>query len=197
VPDGHAAALVLASASPRRAELLGRLGLRPEVVAAEVDERWHPSEPAEHYVARVAAEKVGAVARARPDAVVIGADTAVILDGEPLGKPVDDDHARSMLRRLSGRTHIVLTAVAVARPGGGDAPSVAEDEAVVTMAGLTDAVIEWYVATGEPRDKAGGYALQGAGAVLVQRVEGDPTTVVGLPLRATALLLRAAGLTWP
>lgn len=145
----------------------------------------------------MAAEKAAAVAGIRPGAVVLGADTAVVLDGEPLGKPVDDDHARSMLRRLSGRTHVVLTAVAVARPGEGGAPAVATDAAVVTMSELSAAEIEWYLCTGESLDKAGAYAVQGAGAVLVERVEGDPTTVVGLPLRLTVGLLRVAGLAWP
>jgi septum formation protein len=112
-----------------------------------------------------------------------------------LGKPVDRDAATVMLTRLSGRTHEVLTAVAVAGPDG--TTHRATEVARVTMAVLTRQEIEWYLATGEPFDKAGAYAVQGVGAVLVERVEGDPTTVIGLPLRRSVELLRRAGLAWP
>lgn len=188
--------VVLASGSPRRVELLGRLGIHPAVCPSGVEERWHPSEPAEDFVRRVAAEKADAVHRvrlasgARGEEVVLGADTAVVLDGEPLGKPADAEQARWMLGLLSGRTHRVLTAVTVLSPLG--AVHVLET-ALVSFAPLVEARLEWYLSTGESIGKAGAYALQGAGAALVERVEGDPTTVIGLPLHRTAELLVAAG----
>jgi len=187
--------LVLASASPRRRELLERVGLAPLIVPADVDESVLPGEPALDYVQRVAFDKAIAVAEARTDgAIVLAADTSVVLDGEPLGKPLDATHARSTLAHLSGRTHEVLTAVAVVGP---DAVSSICERARVTFATLTSAEIDWYLDSGEPFDKAGSYALQGLGAAFVDRVEGDPTTVIGLPLRATLQLLRGAGLVWP
>jgi septum formation protein len=192
--------VVLASSSPRRRELLGRLGLDPIVQASEVEERWHPAEPAARYVARLAQEKALAVRdarRARPNAdpggemVVLGADTEVVLDGAPLGKPCGADHARSMLRSLAGRSHEVLSAVAVLTPSGEVLHLL--DAASVTFAPLPEELLEWYVASGEPLGKAGGYALQGRGSALIERLEGDPTTVIGLPLRRTAELLERAG----
>jgi septum formation protein len=183
--------LVLASGSPRRAELLRRTGLDFQVVVPHVDETVRPGEPADAYVARVAADKAGRIAGRRPDAVVLAADTAVVLDGTVLGKPVDGDHAGLMLRRLSGRTHQVLTAVHVAGPDG--RIEQATVGAAVTFGDLDDAEITAYIATGEPADKAGAYAVQGIGAALVIRVEGDPTTVIGLPLRPTLALLAAVG----
>ena len=214
--SGHAPRLVLASGSPRRLELLSRLGLHPEVHTSQVIERWHPAEPVGDYVRRLAAEKAGAVAAKLPagprsgsgttpsgaSVLVVAADTAVVLDGEPLGKPVDSEHARWMLARLSGRTHQVMTAVAVVAAGyrpsaSGASPSVLSDLAEVTFPPLSPELIEWYVSTREPRGKAGGYAIQGAGAVLVERVDGDPTTVIGLPLRRTAELLCASGFPVP
>lgn len=193
-PD-RAPSLVLASASPRRRELLGRIGLEPEVVPAEVDETPRPEEPADGFVLRVAGDKASAVAASRPGAVVLAADTAVVLDGVPLGKPADEDDALVMLTRLSGRVHEVLTAVVVIGPDGRRHAAV--EAASVTMAVSTRDELAWYVGTGEPLDKAGAYAVQGLGAVLVERVEGDPTTVIGLPLRRTVHLLRAAGVPWP
>lgn len=189
--------VLLASRSPRRRELLERLGLRLLVQPGYVEERWHPSEPAECYVGRVAAEKAEAAAASitgSPDRrghVVLGADTAVVLDGEPLGKPEDAEHARWMLSLLSGRSHLVMTAVTVLAPDL--APLHVLEKARVTFAELPADRIDWYVATGEPRNKAGGYAIQGAGAVLVEGIEGDPTTVIGLPLRTTASLLESCG----
>jgi septum formation protein len=194
--------VVLASSSPRRRELLGRLGLEPVVQASEIDERWHPSEPADRYVARLAEEKAVAVQEARRagphapadgEVVVLGADTEVVLDGEPLGKPCDAEHARSMLRSLAGRSHQVLSAVTVLTTSGSALHLL--DAASVTFAPLPEELVEWYVASGEPRGKAGGYALQGRGAALIERLEGDPTTVIGLPLRRTAELLERAGVT--
>jgi septum formation protein len=189
--------LVLASASPRRAELLERVGLDFEVVVPAIDEGVQSHEPALRYVARVAAAKAARVAELRPDAVVLAADTAVVLDGMVLGKPADAVDAARMLGQLSGRTHQVLTAVHLAGPDRGTDGRTEEAEvtiAEVTIADLGDTEIAAYIATGEPLDKAGAYAVQGIGAALVTRVEGDPTTVIGLPLRTTLDLLAAAGI---
>lgn len=169
--------LVLASSSPRRRELLRQLGVRFEVRAAHVDETPRPNEPPVAYVERLAREK--ALAVARPDEIIIGADTTVVLDGEILGKPEDEDDARRMLRNLSGRTHAVLSGVALVSDGRIDA---AVETTTVTMTELDDRSIEWYLATGEPFDKAGAYALQGAGGVFVTSVTGSVSNVIGLPL---------------
>jgi septum formation protein len=189
--------LLLASASPRRHELLARLGLPFDVRAADLDETPLPDEEPRSYVARLAAAKAQAVAGAasEPEVVAIGADTAVVVDGHLLGKPVDDADAARMLRMLSGRTHQVLTGVAVAVAGPAGPPSVQVDVAVteVTFASLSDDDIAWYVASGEPVDKAGAYAVQGRGAVYVTSISGSPDNVVGLPLALTRRLLEAAG----
>jgi septum formation protein len=186
------ARLTLASQSPRRRELLGLLGLALEVRPARTDEARRPGEAPEAYVRRVAAEKAAAV----EGALVLGADTAVVLGGEVLGKPRDEADARRMLRALSGSVHRVLTGVCVRR-----ATPPAESEALVAtevlFAPLTEAEIAWYVSTGEPLDKAGAYALQGAGGAFVVEVRGSVSNVVGLPLRETAGLLRGLGLSLP
>lgn len=186
--------LVLASQSPRRRELLLQLGLAPEVRPANTDESVLPGEPPRAYVLRVAREK----ARAVPGEVVLAADTAVVLDGEVLGKPLDAADARRMLRALSGTRHEVITGVCVRL--GADGPG-AELEAVVStevvFARLSDRAVEWYVATGEPLDKAGAYAIQGAGGAFVAEVRGSVSNVVGLPLVETAELLARAGLPLP
>lgn len=186
--------LVLASASPRRAELLARIGLDPVVDPASADESLLPDESASDYVLRVAADKARVVAARHAGALVLGADTAVVLEGSVLGKPAGPEDAEGMLELLSGRTHDVLTAVVVT---DGDVQHSVLARATVTMAPTDDRERRWYVATGEPLDKAGGYAVQGIGAVLVDRLEGDPTTVIGLPLRSTVELLVTAGLSWP
>jgi septum formation protein len=184
--------LVLASQSPRRRELLAQLGLALDVRPSEADEAIHPGEPPRDYVLRVAREK----ARAVPGDLVLAADTAVVLGDEVLGKPAGDDDAARMLRALSGTEHEVLTAVVVRRA----APHL-ELEALVStrvrFARLSEAEIAWYVATGEPRDKAGAYAIQGAGGAFVLSVAGSVSNVVGLPLAETAELLRRAGLVLP
>ncbi len=183
--------LVLASQSPRRRELLALLGIAPLVRPAYTDETVRPGETPESYVRRVAAEKATAV----PGELVLGADTAVVLGYEILGKPRDGEEARRMLRALSGRVHRVLTGVCLRQ--GGPAPAV-RDRLVstdVVFAPLSASQIDWYVATGEPLDKAGAYALQGAGGLFVREVRGSVSNVVGLPLHETAELLRAAG--WP
>jgi septum formation protein len=184
--------LVLASQSPRRRELLGQLGLALEVRPAHTDESVARGESPRDYVLRVARDK----ARAVPGDVVLAADTAVVLGDEVLGKPAGRDDARRMLRALSGSTHEVLTAVVVRRTA-----IRLELDAVVTtkvrFAALGPAEIDWYVGTGEPMDKAGAYAIQGAGGAFVLGVEGSVSNVVGLPLAETAALLRRAGLTLP
>jgi septum formation protein len=185
--------LVLASASPRRAELLGRVGYRFEVRAADVDESVEPGEVPAAYAARVAATKADAVWE--PGLAVVAADTCVVLDDRILGKPADPVDALRMLRALSGRTHTVLTAVRVVGPDGS-----AEDlsvAALVTFAAVDPDRLAGYVAGGEPLDKAGAYAIQGQGAALVESVDGDPTTVIGLPLRATVDALARIGLPPP
>lgn len=185
--------LLLASASPRRAELLERVGYEFEIRAADVDESVLPGEAPAAYAARLAADKADVVWE--PGLVVVAADTCVVADSAILGKPVDHIDALRMLRSLSGRTHSVLTAVRVLGPDGTAADLVAA--ALVTFAATDPEVLAGYVAGGEPMDKAGAYALQGQGAALVESVDGDPTTVIGLPLRATVDALRAVGLPPP
>jgi septum formation protein len=189
--------LVLASASPRRRALLERLGLTPLVRPTDVDETPGPGESPTTLVLRLARAKAAAAAEATTaatsttDEVVLAADTEVVLDGCTLGKPTDPDDASAMLAMLSGRTHEVVTGVVVRRG------STVRETCVTTTVGfrtLSRDDVAWYVATGEPLGKAGAYALQGAGAVLVDRIEGSDTNVIGLPLPATVALLRAVGL---
>jgi septum formation protein len=191
--------LVLASASPRRRELLAGAGLRFEVVPADVAEDARNGEPPRALVERLAAEKASAVRDRlpeRPRRVVLGSDTVVVLDAEILGKPRDAEDAVAMLRRLAGRTHTVWTGVAVTATGA-DAVSVCSVASQVTLRPVGDAELRAYVATGEPLDKAGAYALQGEGRRLVSRVEGSESNVIGLPLEETLVLLAEAGLEPP
>jgi septum formation protein len=185
--------LVLASASPRRRELLGRLGLTPEVRPMDVDESARPGEVGADLAVRLASVKATAATdpRSGRDEVVLAADTVVVLDGTTLGKPRDRREAAAMLRALSGRTHEVTTGVAVVR-----APlsATVRVTTAVTFRAVTDDEIGWYVATGESDDKAGAYGLQGAGAAFVARLEGSDTNVIGLPLAETVALLREVGL---
>ncbi|KLJ01690.1 Maf family nucleotide pyrophosphatase [Luteimonas sp. FCS-9] len=186
--------LHLASQSPRRRALLTRLGLPFGLVDVDVPECREPGEPALDYVRRVAREKAGAgllAVVAVPGAVVLGADTEVVLDGEVFGKPRDDAEAASMLRRLSGRTHEVVSSVALV---GADREAQATVVTEVTFAALDAATIAAYVASGEPRGKAGGYAIQGGAELFVERLAGSYSGVVGLPLQQTAALLRTFGL---
>jgi nucleoside triphosphate pyrophosphatase len=185
--------IVLASQSPRRHELLNLIGLAHDVRPAHVDEVPRHGEPPEVYVERLAREKAQTVLEAERDAVVIGADTTVVLDRDILEKPLDQADAARMLRRLSGRTHTVLTAVAVAR--GADVLSGVES-VEVTFRPLTDEQIAAYVATGEPMDKAGAYGIQGYGAVIVERVHGDYFAVMGLALGRLVGLLAQAGVAY-
>ncbi|MGQ0537682.1 MAG: Maf family protein [Gemmatimonadaceae bacterium] len=183
--------IILASQSPRRRELLQLVGIAHEVHPAHVDETPLPGEQPRAHAERLAREKALALARREPTATVIGADTIVVLDGDILGKPNDDAAARAMLGRLSGRTHIVITGVAVAR-GGNIVSGVEEVE--VTFRPLAEAEIARYVATGEPLDKAGAYGIQGYGATIVERVHGDYFAVMGLALGLLLKLLRGVGL---
>ena len=182
--------VILASQSPRRRELLTLVGVAHEVVPADVDETAFPHEAPAAYCERLAREKALAVAHRFPEAVTIGSDTTVVIGGELLGKPADQADARRMLRLLSGRTHTVHTAVAVAR--GDELVSSVEDVAV-TFRPLEDEEIAAYVATGEPMDKAGSYGIQGYGATIVERIDGDYFAVMGLPLVRLVGLLRRVG----
>lgn len=184
--------ILLASLSPRRQELLVQLGVRFEPISIEVTERPVAGELAEDYVCRVASAKSEAGMRQRGAAVpVLAADTEVILDGEVLGKPRDREHGRMILARLSGRTHRVLTAVSLR---WGDRHWRALSETLVEIRELSAAEADAYWATGEPLDKAGGYAIQGRGALFIRRIEGSYTGVMGLPLYETAALLRHVGI---
>lgn len=184
---------MLASASPRRKELLGLLGITPHVVAADVDESWRPGEaPAEH-AQRLAREKAAAVAPRHPGALVIAADTIVVVDGEILGKPRDQAEAAIMLGKLQGRDHVVHTAMAAVYGGRGVAGI---ESTRVWVRPLADEAIRAYIATGEPMDKAGAYGIQGYGAVIVERVNGDYFTVMGLGLGRLVLLLQELGISY-
>jgi nucleoside triphosphate pyrophosphatase len=187
--------IVLASGSPRRRELLTMLGLSFRVVVPAVDETRRPSELPDRYVVRIARDKALAVARAEPEgagAVVLAADTAVVLRAEEVfGKPRSPEEAAAMLQRLEGRTHQVMSAVAVAQ---GKRVEDAIDITDVTLRTLTRETIADYVATGEPLDKAGAYAIQGRGAALVEGIRGDFFGVMGLPLRLALELLERFGM---
>lgn len=186
--------LVLASASPRRLDLLRLAGLDPVVMPADVDETPVQGEDPAALVVRLARDKSCAI-RPPAGAWVLGADTTVVVDGQALGKPADVQDAVRMLERLRGRTHRVSTAVAVRQPDGGLVETVVTTE--ITMASLSDAAIAAYVETGEPLDKAGAYGIQGRAAAFVSRVDGSWTNVVGLPLVETLDLLRDAGFDVP
>ncbi len=183
-------AITLASASPRRSQLLEQIGVRHLVRATDLDERLRPRERPEAYVARLAADKAEAAWAADPSRPVLAADTAVVLGAELFGKPEDQTDGVRMLSTLAGRTHRVLTAVAVRSAAGiGAALSVSE----VTFRALSDADCRRYWASGEPRGKAGGYAIQGLAATFITRLAGSYSGVMGLPLAETATLLAAAG----
>lgn len=185
--------VVLASASPRRRELLTLIGIEHSVIPSNFDETMQPGEEPEAHALRLAVEKARAVARAHPDAVVIGADTVVVLDGRVLGKPPSREVARAMLQQLNGRTHTVITAVAVAYRG---TVRHGAEQVAVTFRHLAGDEVDAYVATGEGMDKAGAYGIQGFGATIVERIEGDFFAVMGLPLVRLVGLLRDAGLSY-
>ena len=183
--------LILASGSPRRRQLLELLGVAFRICPAEIEEVALTGEAPEVFVRRAAREKALEVARTEHGVAILGADTVVEVDGAILGKPNSKAEAERMLRVLSGREHKVHTAVALAVDG-----SCCDlvDTARVRFVELNDRIIRWYVATGEPRDKAGAYAVQGLGGLLVAGIEGSPHTVVGLPIHRLAELFEACGL---
>ena len=182
--------VILASQSPRRRELLTLVGISHTVRPADIDEAYVPGELPAAHAERLAREKAAAVARDEPDAVVIGCDTIVVVDGDVLGKPRDEAHAAEMLARLAGRSHVVMTAVAV-RWRGVELSAV--EEVGVTFHPLTPDDIRAYVATREPLDKAGAYGIQGHGATIVARVDGDYFAVMGLPLQRLVRLMGELG----
>lgn len=184
----------LASASPRRRELLAQVGLVPEVLVQDIDEKPLPAELPETYVTRLAREKAQAALRdprCRLLLPVIAADTTVVCAGRVLGKPASLDEAREMLQLLSGHTHQVMTAVAVAAAGHCELALVSTE---VRFRAIDDEEIDRYWATGEPRDKAGGYGIQGLGAMFVSRIDGSYSGVMGLPLFETLQLLKRFGI---
>jgi septum formation protein len=199
--------LLLASASPRRADLLTAAGYEFDVLPADVDESVRPGELPGPYVRRVAEAKAAAAASKAKGRVVLAADTVVVVDGQILGKPVDDADAARMLRLLSGRRHEVMTAVTLRQahaPLATEGAGVAPEEEPITLPGdtrveisavelahLSMAEIDWYVATGEPRDKAGAYAIQGLASRFVTRIEGSYSNVVGLPVALVSAMLKA------
>ena len=186
---GDSSKVILASASPRRRQLLAAAGISFEVIESLVPERHLAGEPARDYAVRMAREKAGAVSLRFPEAIVIGADTIVLCETQILEKPAHPGDARRMLEMLSGRTHTVVTAFALARSG-----SILESSPVesrVTFRKLADAEIDDYIATEEPFDKAGAYGIQGVGGGFISHVEGSRDNVMGLPTeRVVAALAR-------
>jgi septum formation protein len=183
--------LRLASASPRRRQLLDLIGVPHVITPADIDETPRAAEPADEYVVRLAREKADAIWQRHDDLPVFAADTTVVVDGEILGKPESEDDARDMLGKLSGRAHVVHTGIAL-RTARGTRTGLSSTR--VSFAALTPDAIRAYWASGEPQGKAGAYAIQGLGAVFVNDVNGSYTGVMGLPLFETAQLLREAGI---
>jgi septum formation protein len=184
--------LVLASASPRRAELLATAGFVFDVAPAEIDETPGMDEPPGEYALRVAREKAAATGRQYPEAAILAADTVVVADGELLGKPRDDADAARMLRMLSGAEHVVQTAI-VLRVDGYETCDL--EKTRVRFRSLSPEEIAWYVASREPDGKAGAYAIQGRAARFIDRIEGSWSNVVGLPVATVYRMLKDAGLT--
>jgi septum formation protein len=183
--------VILASQSPRRRELLALIGVTHEVRPADIDEAYFPGEVPTAHAERLARGKCAVIAEREPEALVIGSDTIVVVDSDVLGKPTNDADAARMLRRLSGRSHVVVTAVAVAWRGQIRS---AVEEVNVTFHSLSDGDIAAYIATREPMDKAGAYGIQGYGATIVERVDGDYFAVMGLPLQLLVRVLRELGI---
>jgi septum formation protein len=181
--------LVLASASPRRKQLLAEAGYRCEVRPVDVDESQLPGEAPARYVERVARLKAETCARQLPDCTIVAADTAVVVDSDVFGKPIDAADATRMLERLSGRAHLVMTGVVVI----GQRQVSAVETTTVQFDALSASDIAWYVASGEPMDKAGGYAIQGLASRFIPRIDGSYSNVVGLPIATLARLLAEAG----
>ncbi len=184
--------LILASASPRRVELLRILEPSFSQQPADIDETQRHGEDPKTYVCRMAEEKAAAVAPGNPGSVIIGADTTVVIDGQTLGKPKDRADGIAMLQRLGGRTHQVLTGVCVLHDAGKQTIC---DQSEVSFVNVSSAQAAAYWATGEPADKAGGYGIQGLGSIFVQRINGSYSGVMGLPLAPLTKLLRVAGAT--
>jgi septum formation protein len=182
--------LILASASPRRADLLRAADIPFAVEMADVDETPRAAEAPDAYVLRVARDKAFTVDRRKPGNLVLAADTTVVVGGRILGKPSDDKDAWNMLKSLSGRVHDVLTGV-VLRENGREWTAIARTE--VRFLPLTDSEISWYIASGEPHDKAGAYAIQGRASRFIDRIDGSYSNVVGLPVATVCNLLRQAG----
>jgi len=196
--------IVLASASPRRQELLRNAGIPFEVQPADVDETPLNGEPAQRCAERLAREKALKVWRDRPQDMVLGADTVVVVDDAILGKPVDADDAARMLRMLSGREHQVITGICLVRSAGSGSNQddweaataeirTAAETTLVVMTALSEDEIREYVATGEPMDKAGAYAIQGIASRWIPRIEGDYSNVVGLPIAMVYRMIRQIG----
>ncbi|MFN2974214.1 Maf family protein [Terriglobus aquaticus] len=183
--------LILASASPRRRELLAHLGLPFTIEAADIDETPYPDEDPRAYTERLARQKAEAVAQRYPGATILAADTTVVLDDLIFGKPQDAADARRMLQLLQGRSHRVITGVAL---HSNNQTTVESEQTVVTFSQMNVEMIDVYVASGDPLDKAGAYGIQGAAAQFIPRIEGDYSNVVGLPLARVRQMLHQAGL---
>ena len=189
--------LILASQSPRRAEILTTVGWEFEAIAANIDETRFPTEDALTYVTRLAQTKAETVAKQTAlGGLVLGADTVVVIDEEILGQPQDDADARRMLSLLSGKWHQVVTGVALVRKGDGSQIMVDHQTTRVLFAEFSREHIDWYISTGEPRGKAGAYAIQGKGALLIKEIQGDYFNVVGLPIRLVYELIGKCSEQW-
>jgi septum formation protein len=182
--------LILASASPRRAELLQAAGIPFGVLPVDIDERFYPNEKPEHAVARLAEMKATAAMAMCPEDVVLGADTTVVIRGQALAKPVDAEDAARMMRMLSGRTHEVLTGICLGYRGR---RLVHVEPTRVRVAMMSESEIAWYVSTEEPYDKAGGYAVQGLASRFIEGIDGSYSNVVGLPISNVYQLLKELG----
>lgn len=183
--------IVLASQSPRRAELLRMLGFQFDVVPADIDETYHGDETGPEHAERLAREKAETIQTLHEDAIVIASDTVVVVDGDVLGKPTDEKHAVEMLMRLQGRTHQVATGIAVCVPGHQLASGI--ETVDVKFKPFNREFAEAYVGTGEPMDKAGAYGIQGFGASIVEWVRGDYFSVMGLPVQRMIAMLERLG----
>jgi septum formation protein len=183
--------VILASQSPRRRQLLELIGIAHEVQPADIDESYLAGERPREHAERLARGKTAVIAEREPDALIIGSDTIVVVDGDVLGKPADQLDAVRMLARLAGRSHVVVTAVAVTWRGETRS---AVEEVGVTFHPMSRTEIDAYIATGEPMDKAGAYGIQGYGATIVSRVDGDYFAVMGLPLQRLTRVLASLGI---
>ncbi|WP_457674660.1 Maf family protein [Thiolapillus sp.] len=183
--------IILASGSPRRRELLDQIGMAHQALPVDVDETPWPGEAPDAFVRRITLDKARAGHRQQPDRAILAADTCVVLDGQPLGKPRDEEHAVAMLLDLAGRGHEVLTGVALIADGR-EAYRLSRNQ--VRFRAIAEAEARRYWATGEPADKAGGYAVQGRGALFIEHIAGSYSGIMGLPLFETGQLLAEAGL---